>query len=340
MLNKLQAIQSILNAALEEIGSNASEQVNSILSKVNDSFKIPGMLSTNGSSVFVSNTTYTLPNGKKESLIWDGNDFGGISGSVNFMTEVVSGDMQAIVLPVIGDGEYCKAGFEIRADKKIYVVFGSVNASLGLASFPVFSSMALPLGYSVLLGGPSGLLPIVSGNIFQFFSFPSMIKKHSSMVDRDEANSHPGAAISLDVSGFSGELKSTEANAQLAIGRLEKYGSVFAWQSGMAYRQDNIVYRNGLVWKCSVDHISGATFNEANWVCLEQPQQEIFTVGVGGQSIFTLATITIPEAEMRLQVFVNGVRQILGIHYDVNSSSEVEFTDTISENAEVLFFLA
>jgi hypothetical protein len=340
MLNKLQAIQSILNEALSEIGTLAGDRVDTILSNMNASLKIPGMLSASGTVVSIGNTTYSLPSGKKESLMWDGIDLGGLLGSANFTASSVSGDVQPIVVPVVGDTQFCKAGFEIRSNKKIYVVFGSVGASLGLASFPAFSAMSMPLGYVVLKGGPSGLLTIGNVDTYQFFSFPAQTKQHSSLTDRDATDSHPATAISLDTVGFSGELNATESNEQLAISRLEKYGSIHLWASGNSYRETNVVVHRNIVWKCKTAHISGPTFVESNWECLESPMQQSFTVGVGGQSIFTLTTLQVPEATLRLQVFVNGVRQIQGLHYTINSSTEIEFADALIEDAEVLFFVA
>jgi hypothetical protein len=340
MLNKLQAIQSILNVALSELGTLAGERVDNILSNLNASLKIPGMITASGTIVSIANTTYVLPNGKKESLIWDGIDLGGLLGSANFTASSVSGDVQPFVVPVIADGEFCKAGFEIRSDKKIYVIFGTVAASLGLASFPAFSAMSMPLGYVVLKGGPSGLLTIDNADTYQFFSFPSSTKQHASLTDRDAAGSHPATAISLDTAGFSGELNATESNEQLAISRMEKYGSVFPWASGNSYRVSNVVVHRNIVWKCKTAHISGATFVESNWECLESPKQESFTVPNGGQSVFTLTALQVPEATLRLQVFVNGVRQIQNLHYTINSATEIEFTEELIEDAEVLFFVA
>jgi hypothetical protein len=340
MLNKLQAIQSILNVALSEIGTLAGERIDNILSNMNASLKIPGMLSASGTVVSVANTTYVLPNGKRESLIWDGVDLGGLLGTANLTASSVSGDVQPFVVPVIADGEFCKAGFEIRSDKKIYVVFGTVGASLGLASFPTFSAMSMPLGYVVLKGGPSGLLNIENADTYQFFSFPSLTKQHSSLTDRDAIGSHPAAAISLDTVGFSGELSATENNDQLAIARLEKYGSVLPWVSGGVYRETNVVVHRNIVWTCKTAHIAGPSFVESNWECLESPMQESFTVLAGGQSVFTLTTLQVPEATLRLQVFVNGVRQIQDLHYTINSSTEIEFAEALIEDAEVLFFVA
>lgn len=68
-----------------------------------------------------------------------------------------------------------------------------------------------------------------------------------------------------------------------------------------------------------------------------EPQEEVQTVAVASQTVFTLSSITIPSHRMRLDVFVNGIKQIQGTHYIVNSDIEVGFIDPIPQNAEVTF---
>lgn len=67
-----------------------------------------------------------------------------------------------------------------------------------------------------------------------------------------------------------------------------------------------------------------------------EPEEEVVVVAAP-QTVFTLATISIPSSRMRLSVYVNGVKQNQGSHYNVNSDTEVEFTDPIPANAEVTF---
>jgi hypothetical protein len=66
------------------------------------------------------------------------------------------------------------------------------------------------------------------------------------------------------------------------------------------------------------------------------PIEETHTVVVD-QDVFTLTTIKIPSSRSRLMVFINGVYQILGTHYNVTSDTVVTFTSPVFVNAEVLF---
>jgi len=67
-----------------------------------------------------------------------------------------------------------------------------------------------------------------------------------------------------------------------------------------------------------------------------EPAEEIQTT-ITNQNIFILSNFVIPKQRKRLMVFVNGVYQILGTHYNVTSDSVVTFTQFIQANAEVLF---
>jgi hypothetical protein len=68
----------------------------------------------------------------------------------------------------------------------------------------------------------------------------------------------------------------------------------------------------------------------------QEPAEEIQTT-ITAQSTFNLATIIIPKQRKRLMIFVNGVYQIFGTHYNVTGDTQVTFTSAIPSNAEVLF---
>lgn len=67
-----------------------------------------------------------------------------------------------------------------------------------------------------------------------------------------------------------------------------------------------------------------------------EPIEEI-QITITSQSIFNLVTLIIPKQRKRLMIFVNGVYQILGTHYNVTSDTQVTFTSPIPSNAEILF---
>lgn len=68
----------------------------------------------------------------------------------------------------------------------------------------------------------------------------------------------------------------------------------------------------------------------------QEPAEEI-QVTITNQTVFTLTNFSIPKQRKRLMVFVNGVYQILGTHYNITSDTVVTFTEFIRANAEVLF---
>lgn len=67
-----------------------------------------------------------------------------------------------------------------------------------------------------------------------------------------------------------------------------------------------------------------------------EPFEEEFTT-ITNQSIFNLVNIVIPKQRKRLMVFVNGVYQRNGTHYNVTNDNTVTFTEPIRSDAEVLF---
>lgn len=68
----------------------------------------------------------------------------------------------------------------------------------------------------------------------------------------------------------------------------------------------------------------------------QEPIEETYNT-ISPQDVFNLTTIIIPKQRKRLMVFVNGVYQILGTHYNVTNDTRVTFTQQILSDAEVLF---
>lgn len=67
------------------------------------------------------------------------------------------------------------------------------------------------------------------------------------------------------------------------------------------------------------------------------PKLEQQTVTGSAQSLFTLATISIPENRLKLRVSVNGVRQFYPEDFGIPTDNQVSFTNAQPVNAEVSF---
>lgn len=446
---KVQATQTVLYDVLSEIANAQNEQLDILLGKINTSLKVPGMLSLGaGLVVNVANTTLTKPNGTKVRLVLGDVDIGGLSGSVNFSTGTGSGDVQTVSLPTLTPNQWYKAGFEVRSDKKIYIVFGAIGASEALAGFPNWSEVGVSLGYISLqvngagdgwvtptassinqFGGGGGggqadhtlltnrsaanqhpttsvstvtgeftgsseltatedevqkalvrlakydsIFNWVDGGVYRVgnvvkavgtngttlyrcitahtasgsfddakFELIVSAQNHNTSANRDAASAHPTTSIDTVTGDFSGELSATEDTSQKAFVRLEQFGSIFNWATSKGYRVGNIVKQNGSIYRCIVLHTSGTfatDFNDGKWELLVSiPVQEVQTVSnPAGQTVFTLASITVPSnANSKLMVFINGIYQLETLHYTVDSSTQITFTSTIPENAQVVF---
>lgn len=67
------------------------------------------------------------------------------------------------------------------------------------------------------------------------------------------------------------------------------------------------------------------------------PREESQTVSGGPQSVFNLSSLVVPANRKKLQVFVNGVRQVDAVHYNVTSDTQVTFVVAKPDFAEVSF---
>jgi hypothetical protein len=262
---KIQATQSILEIVLSELGNLSRDQLDVIYSKINNALMDPGAFSCTGLDKFVvvNSTSVTMPTGKKKILSLGSVSVAGLSGSMNFATGIGSGDVQTVVVPTIATpGNWIKAGFEIRTDNKIYVVFGAEGATEAAASFPAYSSECLPLGFvSLHDDGAGAFLNVTMPFLYQISSLAPRYQSHASLDGRSSANQHPALAIQPDTGQFSGELSAIEDEVQKVLVRLEKYGSIFPWEIGKTYRVGNIVRDSNQFWICNTAHTAGATFD-------------------------------------------------------------------------------
>lgn len=340
--SKIQATQAVLHDVLSELNNAADEQLDSILGKINTSLKVPGRLSLGaGLVVNVGSTTLALPNGTNVRLALGDVDVSGLSGSVDFASGTGSGDVQTVGLPTMTESQWYKAGFEIRADKKIYVVFGAIGASEALAGFPNWNEVSLALGYiSLQVSGGTFATPSASSlNQLNRAGGGEQLSDHNLLNNRAIANQHPTTSISTTVTNFTDFLRSAEDEVQKALDRLDDYTSIRAYNAALSYRINNVVTQNGSLWRCTVDNTTGS-FSESNWSLLANaPSQEVQTVGSGGASGFTMGSITIPTSTSKLLVFVNGIYQIETTHYSVTPPTTVNFTSVLPENAQVVFKL-
>ena len=262
---KIQATQSILEIVLSELGNLSRDQLDTIYSKINNALMEPGAFICTGIDKFVTvnSTSVVMPTGKNKILSLGAVSVAGLSGSMNFATGIGSGDVQTVVVPtIVTPGNWIKAGFEIRTDRKIYVVFGAEGTSEAAATFPAYSTECLPLGYvSLHDDGAGAFLNVTLPFLYQISSLAPRYQSHASLDGRSSANQHPALAIQPDVGQFSGELSATEDEVQKALVRLEKYGSIFPWEIGKAYRVGNVVRDSNQFWICKTAHTAGATFD-------------------------------------------------------------------------------
>lgn len=281
-VTKLQATQTVLHDVLSEVNNAVDEQLDSILGKINTSLKVPGLLSLgSGLVVNIGNTTLTKPNGTKIRLVLGDVDIGGLSGSMDFSNgTTVTGDVQVTSLPTLTANQWYKAGFEIRVDKKIYVVWGTIGSNESLAGFPDWSNVSIALGYVALQvnGTGTAFLTPTSGSINQVGGTGSggeQLSDHTLLTNRDSANQHPTTALATTTGEFTGdcELSATEDEVQKSLVRLSKFDSIFNWASGKSYRVGNVVKAIGTtygttLYRCIVAHTAGTfdiDFSTSKW---------------------------------------------------------------------------
>jgi hypothetical protein len=155
--------------ALSEINTAANTTLDVILDNTNTALLIPAKLTAAGKVFTVSTTTVTMPDGRKKTLpLLDGKSISGLSGTYNISTGVGTGNfVTPTTLPTVVNGDYCYIGFEIRADQKIYALYGKPNAVLGSATYPTFVS-GVPVGICPLQYTGGVWSDIVTANINQF----------------------------------------------------------------------------------------------------------------------------------------------------------------------------
>lgn len=283
--SKLQATQTVLHDVLSELNNAADEQLDSILGKINTSLKVPGLLSLgSGLVVNVGSTTLVLPNGTNARLVLGDVDIGGLSGSMDFATGIGSGDVQnASWPPVFTASQWYKAGFEVRADQNIYVVFGAIGASESAAGFPNWTEVSLALGYISLQvnGGGSAFNTPSASAINQFDkggSGAAQLSDHTLLTGRSTANQHPTTAVATTTAEFSGnhELSATEDEVQKALVRLGKYDSIFDWTDGYSYRVGNAVKAAGTygtsLYRCITAHTASGSIDNAKFELIVSAQ--------------------------------------------------------------------
>jgi len=155
--------------ALSEIATPANTKLNVILDNANTALLIPAKLTAAGKVFTVSTTTVTMPDGRKKTLpLLDGKSISGLSGTYDISSGVGTGNfVTPTTLPTVVNGDYCYIGFEIRADQKIYALYGKPNASLGSATYPTFVS-GVPVGICPLQYTGGAWSDVVVGDINQF----------------------------------------------------------------------------------------------------------------------------------------------------------------------------
>lgn len=155
--------------ALSEIATPANAALNTILDNTNTALLVPAKITASGKVFTVSTTTVTLPDGRKKTLpLLDGKSVFGLSGTYNITTGVGTGNfVTPTTLPTVVNGDYCYIGFEIRADQKIYALYGKPNSVLGSATYPTFVS-GIPVGICLLQYATGTWSDIVVGDINQF----------------------------------------------------------------------------------------------------------------------------------------------------------------------------
>jgi hypothetical protein len=339
-ITKLQATQTVLHDVLSELGNTADAQLNTIFDKFNTLSKVPGLIALGtGLVINVGTTTLIKPNGTKIRLVLGDVDVGDLSGSMDFATGIGTG-IETVTLPALTANQWYKAGFEIRSDKKIYVVFGAIGASEALAGFPNWNEVSIALGYVSLQANGTGTAFVAptAANINQFEG-DSSLEDHTLLANRSSADQHPTTSISTTTAQFSGgELSATEDEVQKALVRLGQYDSVFDWTIGRTYRVGNLVKATGLlgatIYRCTSAHTAASGFDDAQFELLVSAQNHdtLANKGVSGQHPTTsITTVTgeftdalnatedeVQKALVRLQAF-NSIKDWEEVSYRVGN---------------------
>jgi hypothetical protein len=166
----------VADLVLSRLGNTGTDLMDDLLTKLHSRLAIPGELTVTGSNkvVSVGSTVVDIgPSGKKLSLPQlNGIDLGNRSGTMNFGTGVGTGDVQTVSLPTMTASYFIKAGFEVRENGNIVVVFGVEGVSASAATAPAFSENATRLGYVILqddgTGGTGNYSNVTYSSVYQF----------------------------------------------------------------------------------------------------------------------------------------------------------------------------
>ena len=151
---------------LPELGTATQAKLDVIHAALDKIVRKPGKLSLDGFVLTVGTTEVEIgPEGKKLGFSpLGGAPLGSIEASFDFSAKdslldgpAGTGDFVTVDFPVLTAGEYVKVGFEIRDDKKIYLVPGLPANSLASASEPEFLAGSIPLGMIWWQAGASGV---------------------------------------------------------------------------------------------------------------------------------------------------------------------------------------
>jgi hypothetical protein len=171
---KIQTQHIVNDVALTEIQPAVRTSLDALFSQINSRFSEPGALSVSGTTLTVSPTVNSsYPNGKKKAFPQVGGvDLGSLTGGLNISSSAGTGSgdivtMVSAIYPLVLNSFY-RFGIEIRADKKIYAVSGTIGASAILAGKPTFTSGAIPLGELLVQTNASNAVILTNSSITEF----------------------------------------------------------------------------------------------------------------------------------------------------------------------------
>ena len=161
--NHFDSDQMVHRTALAEFGHTSGEELLALLPKMNNRVREPFSLSLSGLVVSIGDSVVvTGPDGKNKGVPQlDSVDLGLLSGSASFVNGpggavVVTGAVATETIPAMTSNYYIRAGFEVRKDKNISVVFGTEGSSAANAGSPGFSTESIQLGEITLQENGAG----------------------------------------------------------------------------------------------------------------------------------------------------------------------------------------
>lgn len=166
-VTRIQSDQVVNETTLDEIQPVARTQISTLSGQINTRFSEPGKLTITGGVLTVGPTiVQTHASGKKKGLPQLGGvDLGTLTGTYNFSTAAVTGDVVTTAVPSLTANFFYRAGIEIRTDKTIRIVYGTGASTSAAAGKPSFLSTGLPKGEVLLqanVGGTAFVTPIAS----------------------------------------------------------------------------------------------------------------------------------------------------------------------------------